>query len=123
VARNFKEIVDTAISLPDEKIVYLIMHTETTDAGEMRPLTIGKMLNEKINLAGMFTICLFAEYADGKYQFRTQTRGLDCAKSPIDMFDFSIENDLAVVDAKIRDYYGLSGEKIDSQKTKESEAK
>ncbi|GBR73129.1 putative ATP-binding protein [Candidatus Termititenax aidoneus] len=107
VAKNFKEIVDTASSLPDDKIVYIIMHSETTDSGETRPLTIGKMLNDKINLAGMFTICLISEYADGKYMFKTQTRGLDCAKSPIGMFDFSIDNDLAIIDAKIREYYGL----------------
>jgi hypothetical protein len=127
VARNFKEIVDTVASLSDDKIVYIIMHSETTDLGEVRPLTIGKMLNEKINLAGMFTVCLISEYVEGKYIFRTQTRGLDCAKSPIGMFDYSIDNDLAVVDAKIREYYGLKGATPETDKTaeikNESEAK
>lgn len=116
VARNFKEIVDTAASLPDDKIVYILMHTETTDLGEIRPLTIGKMLNEKINLAGMFSICFISEYSDKKYMFRTQTLGMDCAKSPIGMFDFLIENDLALVDQKIREYYGLKDTKPEANK-------
>ena len=43
---------------------------------------------------------------DGKYVFATNTDGLDVTKTPIGMFDQDyIENDLSIVNQKIREYY------------------
>ena len=70
--------------------------------------TIGKMLDEKVTLEGLFTIVLKTVVQDGKYQFATKNSGQDTVKSPIGLFDDGlIENDLAAVDAAIRDYYGI----------------
>ena len=60
--------------------------------------TIGKMLDDKITVEGMFTIVLKTEVVDGKYLFRTHTNGKDTVKSPIGLFDTTeIDNDLKLV--------------------------
>lgn len=44
--------------VPQNKIVYLMMHEEKDDSGEVKPKTIGKLLDEKVCIEGMFTIVL-----------------------------------------------------------------
>ena len=73
--------------LPEDKIVYFIMHEDKNEFGESRPKTIGKLLDDKVCIEGLFTIVLHAISEGGEYKFRTQTDGSDVAKSPIDMFD------------------------------------
>lgn len=95
--------------LPEDKIVYFIMHEDKNEFGESRPKTIGKLLDDKVCIEGLFTIVLHAVSEGGEYKFRTQTDGSDVAKSPIDMFDSEeIPNDLKTVDTAIRDFYSLS---------------
>lgn len=94
--------------LPDNKIVYFIMHEEKNDFGDIKPKTIGKMLDDKVCVEGMFTIVLRAECLAGEYIFHTRTTGTDVTKTPMGMFDTpTIPNDLAVVDATIREYYNI----------------
>jgi hypothetical protein len=84
------------------------MHEEIDDLGYVKPKTIGKLLDEKIDVAGLFTIVLNATKKEGKYIFKTQTDGFDVTKSPMGMFDSEeIDNDLKVVQNKIKEYYGL----------------
>jgi hypothetical protein len=81
---------------------------DTDPNGNEKFKTIGKMLDEKITLEGMFTIVLKTVVQDGKYFFSTQNNGQDTVKAPMGMFEAPlIENDLAAVDAAIRDYYGI----------------
>ena len=95
--------------LPEDKIVYFIMHEDKNEFGESRPKTIGKLLDDKVCIEGLFTIVLHAVSEGGEYKFRTQTDGSDVAKSPIDMFDSEeIPNDLRAVDNAIRDFYELA---------------
>lgn len=95
--------------LPEDKIVYFIMHEDKNEFGESRPKTIGKLLDDKVCIEGLFTIVLHAISEGGEYKFRTQTDGSDVAKSPIDMFDSEeIPNDLKMVDQKIREFYELA---------------
>ena len=69
------------------------------------------MLDEKVCVEGLFTIVLRAMKKDGRYIFRTQTDGLDVAKSPIGMFESEeIDNDLKLVDDTIRSYYNISAQ-------------
>ena len=92
--------------LPKDMIVYVMMHEEKNDMGEAKPKTIGRLLDEKVCVEGMFTIVLHAMKQDGKYVFATNTDGLDVTKSPIGMFDETyIDNDLKYVTDKIREYY------------------
>ena len=56
----------------------------------------------------MFTIVLRSLKEDKRYIFRTQSDGFDVAKSPMDLFDeVSIDNDLKLVDDKVREYYQI----------------
>lgn len=93
--------------LPDDVLVYVLMHEDTSDYGETKLKTIGKLLNEKVCIEGMTTVCLRCMVDGDKHVFRTQSDGLDISKSPEGMFDSVIENDLKAVDSKIREYWGL----------------
>lgn len=108
LADNFWALV-TFISeqLPDNKIVYMIMHEDTNEFGDIKPKTIGKLLDEKVCIEGMFTIVLRCVIENGEHRFVTQCDGGAVSKSPMGMFDtLSIDNDLAMVDSIIRNYYG-----------------
>lgn len=101
----------TAESVAPDKIVYVIMHEDKNDMGDVKPKTIGKLLDEKVCVEGLFTIVLRAMKKEGKYIFRTQTDGFDVAKSPIGMFESEeIDNDLKLVDDTIRSYYNIKQE-------------
>jgi len=97
--------------LPRNVIVYIIMHEELEDGGGSFKLkTIGRLLDEKVCLPGMVTVCLRCMSKDGKHWFSTHTNGSDVTKSPEDMFsEPEIDNDLKAVDSAIRDYYNLKG--------------
>ncbi len=100
------------LQLPAEKIVYIIMHEDTNDFGDIKPKTIGKMLDEKVCLEGMFTIVLRCISSENRHMFVTQSSNGAVSKSPIDMFEsLEIDNDLKFVDQKIREYFELEGEK------------
>ena len=94
--------------LPDDKIVYLIMHEDTNDYGETKLKTIGKLLDQKVCLEGMVTVCLRAmKEGTNKYFFRTQSDGNDISKSPEGLFELMIDNDLKMVDSTIRNFWNL----------------
>ena len=107
---NFYNFITFIVKqLPADQIVYIMMHEDTNEFGNIKPKTIGKMLDEKVCVEGMFSIVLRSTKINGKYQFCTNTDGLDCTKSPMGMFENElIDNDLAVVDKTIREYYQLN---------------
>ena len=109
LADNYWNLVQFIINgLPDNKIVYLIMHEDSNDLGEIKAKTIGKLLDEKICLEGMFTIVLRCIIDCGKHCFVTQFRDGAVSKSPMGMFsELMIDNDLLLVDNTIREYYSL----------------
>lgn len=109
MALNFWELVQTAIRLPEDKVIYFMGHVDQDANGNEKFKTIGKLLDEKVTLEGMFTIVLKTVVADGKYSFSTQTNGMDTVKSPMGMFQNAlIDNDLKAVDTAIRGYWGLA---------------
>ena len=106
IGKHAWEILNAASSLPDDVRVYLLSHTETTDVGKIKIKTIGRMLDEKITLEGLVTICLRTVVRDGQYFFSTKNSGHDTVKSPMGLFDHDlIDNDLSTVDAAIINYY------------------
>lgn len=109
-------------SVPKDKIVYVIMHEDIDDFGNIKPKTIGKLLDEKVSVEGMFTIVLRCVVENGKHLFITQSSGNDVAKTPIGMFeDMQIDNDLLIVDKAIRDYYEMEKPaETKEKKTKET---
>lgn len=105
---NAWSIFDVATKLAPHKRVYILAHTQNDDYGRTKIKTIGKMLDEKITLEGMVTICLRTHVADGSYSFSTQNNGSDTVKSPMGLFETNlIENNLALVDQAICDYWGI----------------
>ena len=75
-----------------------MMHEEKDDSGEVKPKTIGKLLDEKVCIEGMFTIVLRCIEESGKHLFVTQSSQGAVSKSPIGMFgSLTIDNDLAEV--------------------------
>lgn len=95
--------------LDDDTIVYIVMHEDTNDYGDTKLKTIGKLLDNKVCLEGMVTICLRCISSMGNHSFKTATDGNDITKSPEGMFSADeIPNDLKAVDTTIREFYGMA---------------
>jgi hypothetical protein len=109
MALNFYNLIQFIIKqTPPDVIVYFLHHTEVTQEGRIKAKTIGKMLDEKLTVEGLFSIVLICT-TDGKdHKFITQSDGYTTAKSPMDMFEAEIDNDLKAVDTIIREYYELN---------------
>ena len=108
LADNYWNLVQHQKNTEGGKIIFNFMHEDETDSGNIIPKTVGKLLNDKVCIEGMFTICLRSMFDNGNYIFRLKTNGQDCVKTPIGLFDEEqIENDLKLVDTKIREYYEL----------------
>lgn len=106
IGDHFWNLIESIRAEPSNSRVYLMMHEDMNDFGQVKPKTIGKLIDEKVCLEGMFTICLRCMITDGKHVFSTQSNGMDVAKSPIGMFeDVEVDNDLNMVDQKICEYY------------------
>ena len=112
VALNFRNLVDFIIrGIPDDYIVYFLHHTETTETGKIKAKTSGKMLDNQLTLEGLFSIVLLCKTDDKEHYFETQSDGFTTCKSPMEMFEFKIDNDLKMVDTTIRNYYELNKNK------------
>lgn len=123
MAVNFFGLVRLCALLSANKTVYFLGHIDTDANGNEKFKTIGKLLDEKVTLEGLFTIVLKTVVQDGHYFFSTRNSGQDTVKSPMGMFDSDlIENDLASVDAAIRGYYGMDpAHKAPAQKNRKTE--
>ena len=109
MAKNYYDLIKSAISCDGEKIVYIITHEEIDDVNQLyRPKTIGKMLSNQLVIEGLFSIVLRSVYKNGEYIFQTQNDGTSVCKSPLEMFEQKeMPNDLYEVDKLIREYYGF----------------
>lgn len=114
LARGMVNLIQGSKALRDDMIVYYFTHPEEVeDGGEIvsyKFKTAGKMLDNQINLAGLFNIVLYTlvETKGDKstYNFVTNKYQKYPAKSPDEMFDsIKIPNDLKVVSDAVREYY------------------
>lgn len=106
IALNFSGLVRYIIDcLPPDVIVYFLHHVENTEDGKVKAKTVGKMIDSKLTLEGLFSIVLLCEAGKDGHHFITQSDGYTTAKSPMDMFEHRIDNDLKAVDAAIREYW------------------
>ncbi|QHJ79200.1 MAG: hypothetical protein [Caudoviricetes sp.] len=104
IAKHAFSVIEAATEIGDDKRIYILAHVTNDENGE-RLKTIGKMLDEKIVLEGMFTIVLKTVVTNGVYEFSTVNNGSDTVKTPIDMFESDrIPNDLSIVDEAIINY-------------------
>ena len=113
IGLNFRNLVHYINhSLPDDVYVYFLHHTEAdANTGKVKAKTVGKMLDNYLTLEGCFNIVLQAVAEGKEHYFITQSDGYNTAKSPEEMFDVKIPNDLAFVDKTIREYYNESEDK------------
>lgn len=111
LASNFKNLIQFVIkNTPKDTITYFLHHTETTSAGKLKAKTLGQMLDNQLTVEGLFSIVLLCiAESDGHY-FITNSDGTNTCKSPMEMFEMKIDNDLKMVDTTIREYYGLNKE-------------
>ena len=114
LAKNAYDIINTGISGREDLNFFLLTHSEVIENGfqtSYKMKTIGKMLDSKVTLEGLFTIVLYGKQTwDDKEkkvtkQFVTNFDGQFPAKSPVGMFkDTYILNDLGAVAKALHDY-------------------
>ena len=115
MARDMVELFREARKLRDDLKVFYFTHPEAVeDAGEVvvyKIKTAGKLLDNQINLEGLFTVVLYTyveETKDGKskYHLLTNRHRKFPAKSPDGMFEeLMIPNNLQLVSESIDNYY------------------
>lgn len=115
IARHAWDVINAAKNLRDNLKVFVLTHDETIQDGfqsKKKIKTVGKMLDEKVTLEGLFTVVLFTDIVKNKetgeleYIFITQNDGTTTGKSPDGMFkDIHISNDLAQVITAMDAYY------------------
>lgn len=114
IGANLARIARMPKDLRDDLTIMFLTHAEeSTDLEGKRKFkakTIGRMVDEKLSLEGLFSIVLFGKVKKDKdgnirFIFETQNNGENTCKSPKGMFpDFEIPNDLAYVKQAIQDY-------------------
>lgn len=88
------------------RIVYFVFHQEKQQDGSIDLLTVGKLMNEKLLIRGLVTCTLQSAKEGDRYGFHTNNA--NPAKCPPGLFDDEfIDNDLKMVDARIREAYGI----------------
>ena len=114
IGANLARIARMPKDLRDDLTIFFLTHAEeSTDLEGKRKFkakTIGRMVDEKLSLEGLFSIVLFGKVKKDKdgnirFVFETQNNGENTCKSPKGMFDsFEIPNDLALVKDCIYSY-------------------
>lgn len=115
IAKHTWDVINTAKSLRDDLKVIFLTHDEfilENYEPKRKIKTIGKLLDDKVTLEGLFTIVLFTDVQKNKesnsldYRFITQNDGSTTCKSPKGMFEeMTIPNDLSYVLRKVDEYY------------------
>ena len=113
MAVAFQVLLTTATATSDDTNVFFMMHPDYDDSGHEKPKTIGRMLDEKLCVEGLFTIVIDSATVAGedgnpRHVFVTANDGTNLAKSPMGMFEPTMDNDLREVDRIIREYWGMA---------------
>lgn len=109
MALNFRNLIDFVVNnTPYDVIVYFLHHSELTEDGRIKAKTLGKMLDNQLTVEGLFSIVLLAQVEGSEHYFITNSDGSNPAKSPMEMFEMRIDNDLKFVDDTIRNYYEMN---------------
>jgi len=115
LGKHMWEILTKARTLRKDLKVFFLWHDEIINENfvpKRKIKTVGKLLDDKITIEGLFTVVLFTKVVkDDKtkknsYYFVTQTEDGTTGKSPKGMFDdLYIPNDLKFVSEKMNEYY------------------
>ena len=104
IAGRVYRFMEFCNDLPEKTVVYIVMHTDTDAQGNTVPATVGKLLNEKVNLVGMVNFVILSECSGGEYRFIVS--GKPPAKSCGAFDEPEQPNDLSAIDAGIRAFMG-----------------
>lgn len=111
MGKNTYDILNTGLNLRSDMTFVILTHSEETRSG-YKIKTIGKMLDEKITLEGLFTVILYARSIRDSStkkvskQFVTNNDGEYPAGSPFGMFkELYIPNDLGLVIETAKNFY------------------
>lgn len=109
MAVSFNDLFHTAMNCAGDTRVYFMSHTDLDVNGKTRMKTIGKLLDEKITLEGLFSFVIGCKEKDGKHHFITKGTSFDTFKTPIGMFEAQeIDNDIQLVENALIEYYELT---------------
>jgi len=98
--------INACLGTRDTLTNFILSHSDVDATGRSKCKTIGKMLDEKITIEGLFTTVLHSRVVDGQYLFQTQYDGEFLAKSPMGMFEeHLIPNDLVAVKNAVENYF------------------
>lgn len=106
IGQHAYNLIRKSATLGQGRIVFFLAHSDVNDEGFEKVKTIGKLLDEKICVEGLFTVVLGCLIDKGQYFFATRNNGKNTVKSPEGMFDSErIENDLYTVAKSVEKYY------------------
>lgn len=106
LANHFWQIINAVTSTREDLVCILLAHNDVDATGKSKLKTIGKLLDEKVTIEGMFTTILHSMIIDDNYRFLTQHDGMHTAKSPDGMFSEKlIPNDLKLVRDTVEQYF------------------
>jgi len=109
IGRHMWDIIKAAQESENDIRFYFLAHIQKDESGVEKMKTIGKMLDEKGSIDGLFYIILKAVSDNDQHFFATRTDGSDVVRTPIGMFeDNLIPNDLKLVDDKIKEYNNIA---------------
>ena len=107
MAQSFEQLLEAAMATDEDTIVYFLHHPQFADDGTSKPQTIGRMLDNQLNVEGLFPIVIECTVRDGRHVFVTENDGTNIAKAPFEMLPAVMDNDLKAVDTAIREYWQL----------------
>lgn len=112
MAVAFQQLLQRAAWTNEDTNVYFLMHPDVSDMGVEKPKTIGKLLDEKLCVEGLFPIVIDARVVQGedgrpRHVFVTENDGTNLAKAPMGMLPPTMDNDLHEVDSLIREYWQM----------------
>lgn len=114
IALQFEKLLETARKAPSDTITYFLHHPSFDETQGTKPQTAGKMLDNQLNIEGLFPIVIECRVVDGHHIFVTENDGSNIAKSPVDvesgerMLPPTMDNDLKAVDTAIRRFWSMA---------------
>jgi hypothetical protein len=107
IGAGIAAVAKTPKDLRQDLVIFFLTHAEdfydSTGARKTKAKTIGKMIDEKLTLEGLFSIVLYGKVKKDKdnnlrYVFETKNSGDNTCKAPLEMFESDeITNDLELV--------------------------
>ena len=106
IGEHFWDLITFINNIEKPINFYLLSHSEDIENGKTKMKTIGKLLDDKITIEGLFTVVIRTEKNDSNYVFRVKNSGFDTVKTPMGMFEEEmIENDLVLIKNAMEAYF------------------